>query len=309
MPDYEYDVAFSFHQADEGLALQLNDLLSDRFRTFIYTDQQKNLAGRDGEEAFSEVYAKKARIVVVFCRQAWGETPFTRIEQTAIRGRAFDEGYEFTLFIPTETLPKVPAWLPRLQLYYGMERFGLDGAAAVVEQKIQLKGGEVREESLADRAARAVRAAKLAEERRLFLHSNTGVDAAKAAYSELLSGIRDGVEEANGAPGMALMIAEHSNEMVIYGLEGSTHIWFRLAYTNVLEDFPVAVNYADGPPKVHWLMAFDEPRKWAQDRFQYTLLGPDRPGYQDVSNANRVFTPGELAKHVLTRYIDLSERV
>jgi hypothetical protein len=38
----------------------------------------------------------------VFYRQEWGETPFTRIEQTAIRNRAFHEGHSFTLFVATE---------------------------------------------------------------------------------------------------------------------------------------------------------------------------------------------------------------
>ena len=28
------------------------------------------------------------------------QTPFTRIEQTAIKNRAFNAGYDFTLFIP-----------------------------------------------------------------------------------------------------------------------------------------------------------------------------------------------------------------
>jgi hypothetical protein len=35
--EFEFDVAFLFHSADEGLAIQLNDLLQDRFRTFIYS--------------------------------------------------------------------------------------------------------------------------------------------------------------------------------------------------------------------------------------------------------------------------------
>jgi hypothetical protein len=33
--DFEYDVAFSFNALDEGIATQLNDLLSPRLKTFI----------------------------------------------------------------------------------------------------------------------------------------------------------------------------------------------------------------------------------------------------------------------------------
>ena len=48
--DFEYDIAFSFLAEDEMLATQLNDLLQDRFKTFLYSKQQEKLAGTDGEE-------------------------------------------------------------------------------------------------------------------------------------------------------------------------------------------------------------------------------------------------------------------
>ena len=83
--EFEFDLAFSFHSKDEPLAQQLSDRLSDRMKVFIYSEQQKILAGRDGEETFNSVYGGRARVVAVVYRKEWGETPFTRIEQTAIR--------------------------------------------------------------------------------------------------------------------------------------------------------------------------------------------------------------------------------
>ena len=94
---YKYEVAFSFHSKDEALAQQLSDLLSDRVSTFIYSEQQQVLAGRDGEVVFNAVFGSEARVVVVLHREEWGRTPFTRIEQTAIRNRAYNEGYDFTV--------------------------------------------------------------------------------------------------------------------------------------------------------------------------------------------------------------------
>jgi hypothetical protein len=140
--DFKYDVAFSFHREDEGLATRLNDLLQDRFSTFLYSKRQEILAGTDGEESFSRVFAKEARCVVVLYRKEWGETPFTRIEQMAIRKRAFEEGYDFTLFIPTEDRTSLPPWMPRQRLYWGLKRFALSGAAGAIEARIQELGGE-----------------------------------------------------------------------------------------------------------------------------------------------------------------------
>src|ERR1039458_4546278 len=92
---YEYDVAFSFLAQDELLATNLNDLLQDRLNTFLYSKRQGELAGTDGEQTFNSVFGEKARVVVVLYRAGWGETPWTRIEETAIRNRAFEHGYDF----------------------------------------------------------------------------------------------------------------------------------------------------------------------------------------------------------------------
>lgn len=97
--NFEYDVAFSFHAQDESIATQLNDLVADRMKTFLYSERQRDIAGTDGLEKFSEVYGKSARLVVVLYRPEWGETPWTRVEQEAIRQRAFNSGWDFTTFI------------------------------------------------------------------------------------------------------------------------------------------------------------------------------------------------------------------
>ena len=36
---YEYEFAFSFLQNDEGLAHEINDLIQDRYSTFIYRNE------------------------------------------------------------------------------------------------------------------------------------------------------------------------------------------------------------------------------------------------------------------------------
>jgi hypothetical protein len=64
--NFKYDVAFSFHSKDEQLAISLNDQVQDQFKTFIYTEREKDLAGRNGEDVFSKVFGSEARLVVIF---------------------------------------------------------------------------------------------------------------------------------------------------------------------------------------------------------------------------------------------------
>jgi hypothetical protein len=145
---FEYDVAFSFLGQDEAIAVQLNDLLVGRLRTFIYSEQQLKLAGTDGEESFASVFGKQAHSVVVLYRQAWGTTPWTRIEETAIRNRAHDEGFDFALFVPLDIPETKPIWLPKNRLRVGYNRWGIEHAAAVIERRVGELGGSIRTETI-----------------------------------------------------------------------------------------------------------------------------------------------------------------
>jgi hypothetical protein len=112
--DYEFDIAISFHTADQALARQFANEINHRFKTFIFMDEQERLAATNGETAFNEIFEKKARIVVVFIRKEWGETKFTRVERDAIQNRSHRQAYEaFTIFIPTDEPKALPPWVPK----------------------------------------------------------------------------------------------------------------------------------------------------------------------------------------------------
>lgn len=182
---FKYDVAFSFCQEDEPQALELNDLIQDRFSTFLYSKRQETLAGTDGEESFSRVFATEARFVVVFFRERWGKTPFTRIEETAIRNRAYSKGYDFTLFIPREQQAKVPDWVPKPRLWYDWPRWGVKGAASVIEARIAELGARPREESVLDHAARMQREIEFQKQRRQFADSPAGVSQSDESFYKI----------------------------------------------------------------------------------------------------------------------------
>lgn len=152
--EYKYDVAFSFLADDEDIATNINDIIKDRLTTFIYSERQKELAGTDGEKTFSRVFGSEVRIVFVLYRKGWGETSWTRIEETAIRNRCFDEGYDFVLFAPLEKNLELPRWLPKNRIWLGLDRWGIEDAASVIESRVQEAGGIPKEETVEDRISR-----------------------------------------------------------------------------------------------------------------------------------------------------------
>jgi len=189
--DFKYDIAFSFTTDDEAVATQINDLIQDRYRTFLYSKAQDQLAGTDGELTFNSVFGKEARTVAVLLRPEWGHTPWTRIEETAIRNRAYSEGYDFTTFIVTAPKTQVPEWVPKTRLWYNLPRFGIKGAASLLEARIEERGGAAVEETIADRAARLQRAQKLAQDKQAFARSYEGVNASIEAYAQLIRDLKN----------------------------------------------------------------------------------------------------------------------
>jgi hypothetical protein len=186
---FKYDIAFSFLSQDELVAQQINDLLQERCRTFLYSQRQKELAGTDGEERFKTVFAKQARIVAVLYRPEWGTTPWSRIEQTAIRDRAHDEGYDFCTFISMTEHIERANWLPKNRLLYGIKRFGVKGAAIALEARVQEQGGQISEETVAQRGERLKRRQAFADEAERYRSSTAGVNSAKSAVENLLEGL------------------------------------------------------------------------------------------------------------------------
>jgi hypothetical protein len=148
--DYKYDIAFSFLKKDQQIIEQLFLLLKDKVKCFVYFNEQEKLAGRNGENVFNNVFAIEARMIVVAYDDEWGETPWTRVEETAIRNRAHDEGYDFVTLMPVKSGLQAPKWLPKNRIWLGLETYGIEKAAIVLESRVQELFGEVKQLSAQD---------------------------------------------------------------------------------------------------------------------------------------------------------------
>lgn len=193
----QYDVAFSFLQRDEQLALETADRIRDRVNVFIYSEQQKELIANDGVNAFSETFKQRARVVVILFRDAWGSTKWTRIEETAIKSRHLDEGPKFLVVASLDG--KHPVWYPDTWIWGDLERYGIDGLASVIETKVRQRGGEVRAQTLEDYAAAVERDMTFASDRRSWRNSEKGIQDALAEVGNLLEFLQRACEKLSGS--------------------------------------------------------------------------------------------------------------
>lgn len=283
---FEFDVAFSFGWKDEAFANQLHDLLQGRMTSFLYSKQQEMLAGADGEQRFNEVFGSKAKLVVVLFREAWGKTPFTRFEETAIRNRAFTDGYDFTIFIPMDEGEKlkVPPWLPKNRLYVGLDRWGIDGAAAAIEARFSELGGVVREETIDDLAARAARVLNFKKQRDTHLGSDAGVSAQRQAYEVLKAGLLEAAEKLKIAlPGISLTekhVGNPGGAILFLSDPVAMSVNWQLRYSNTLTDAHLEATLWEGHPPWPGIMSYEQPRKISTLRFNPDLMADGQAGWK-----------------------------
>lgn len=301
--EYKYDVAFSFLQRDEAFAMQLNDRLQDRVKTFIYTEQQKVVAGTDGEETFHRVFGKEARIVAVVYRTGWGESGWTRIERTAIQNRAMDRGYKFTVLIPVEEPPKVPEWLPVAQIWVEYNRFGLDGAAAVIEARIQDAGGQVHQETVEEHARRIER--KIAfDKRRAEFQREPGVQAAQQQFTELKHALESRAASVKESTSIPLQAGQRPDGFWVIGLGRALGLVWMQKFFNALQDAKLEVRlYSHLPPGPAQWMA-EKPSVVKSLSFVFDLLPSDVGGWVSVDRQRRTFTTDTLAEHLTKFYLE-----
>jgi hypothetical protein len=195
LDEFEYDVAFSFTQQDEDVAFKLYKLLKDRLTCFIYSEEQKKLAGGNGEALFNSVFSKESRIVVILYRNQYGKTKWTRIEETAIRNRGFDEGYDFVILIPLDSPVTPPEWLPKNRLWVGFDRWGIESAASIIEARVQEYGGVVKLETIADIVVRTETELKEKLKRERVLNSEEGLNIAIKEIEEIVKLVSEHIEE------------------------------------------------------------------------------------------------------------------
>jgi hypothetical protein len=141
----------SFLAADEPFANQIAARLGPALRTFIYSKRQEQLAGRNGVEEFREVFRRNSHLTVILHREGWGDTPWTRVEEDAIRDRAFAEGWRHLLVVRMDQAVLRP-WIPDTRLYFDPTAFPIEDLVAAIKARCAELGINIRPPSIAEMA-------------------------------------------------------------------------------------------------------------------------------------------------------------
>jgi hypothetical protein len=141
LTDPKYAVAISFLSSDEAIGAALHQRLSESMEVFFYTERQKELAGTDGMESMRTPFLNDSRLVVVLHRELWGKTKWTRVEETAIKERCFNDGWDGLFFITLDKGSVLPKWLPPMLVRFDYKDYGVEQAVGAIKQRVQQAGG------------------------------------------------------------------------------------------------------------------------------------------------------------------------
>ncbi len=299
--EYKYDVAFSFLEQDEDLAKSLSDLFEGRLTSFIYSRKQEELAGTDGETTLNRVFGEEARIVVVLFKPGWGESAWTRIEQTAIQNRHFQDGYDFVTLVMLENGTQSPKWLPKNRIWIGFDRVGLETTAAIIEARVQEAGGLVREETITDKALRFDRELNRENQRKEFLGSSDGANAAKRELESLFDKLQAMTSEISASTQFKFSTQRGSHDFIINSKDYvAVRVNWSMEYGNTLSGARLMVALYKGQLSLKGGVYLENPTRLDSRTFYFDVDKIGRNGWLRKNSSASICSTQELAESCMS---------
>jgi len=277
--EFTYEVAVTFLSEHKAVALRIKDGLADRLSTFVYDREQPTVVGAntDGVEAFSNVFRHESRVCVVLHSDGWGKVGYTHIEETAIKERALESGWDFLVVVCLDDAVP-PKWIPTTKIWYGFKQYGLDGLIATIDNRATELGGRPKADSVLERAARAQRERDFTEERQLFGSSTDGFRRVAENLTSMEKALYERVAALNEVspslglgflrindPHLSFSAAGSQRSFAAVGSERSFVLYWQPAFGNMLRQAQLLIvewagrfsynGLGGGPPKLGSLTA------------------------------------------------------
>jgi hypothetical protein len=106
-----YDVAISFLYQDIALAQALYDELSKTLEVFFFPRNQEELARTDGLDSMRAPFRSQSRLNLVLYRPKWGHTPWTGVEEVAVKESCLATSFKSVFFFVIEPTQEIPPWV------------------------------------------------------------------------------------------------------------------------------------------------------------------------------------------------------
>jgi hypothetical protein len=269
-PQPFYDAAISFRVTDEATAKAIYDqLTASGLKVFFFPRQQEKLAGTDGMESMKAPFIG-ARVNIVLFREDWGKTPWTHVEETAIKERCLSDGWSSLMFVQLDS-STVPKWVPRTHIRFAMKDYGIDQLVGAIKMRVQEAGGTIRKlDAMAEAQRVATESRYLAERKAMLTDGRWVAQCLGPAIGEVLHLIVAKVAEVREATGIPIEAASGAGHVVMTDRRISVAAgWTQKYFGNVEQEAYFWVREFSGPIALpgERLMYVHEPKLLREHRF------------------------------------------
>jgi hypothetical protein len=307
----KYDVAISFLSVDEPIGSALRDKLAESLSVFFYPHNQEQLAGTDGLETMRTPFLQESRVVVVLYREPWGKTPWTGVEETAIKDGCLEHGWQRLFFIMLDKTSSIPKWLPSTHVRFNYPEFSLEQAVGAIKARVQECGGTISPMTALKRAAQYEADKKFQEDRNA-ISSHQGMANVRQKVTELFAEIERQCAEIRAAKttNINLMVGTDANRCVIRNQRISLVVNWSQPYTNSTSGCGLKVIEVNGQTPL------PNTREWAffqPDELNVTIFMPDLSrareyGWTEKGVDSRFWSSSMLAERCVIQFLDLATR-
>jgi hypothetical protein len=316
MADKLYDVAISFLARDEGVAAQINAGLVDAgLNVFFFPRKQEELAGTNGLESMRTPFLE-TRVVVVLYREPWGETNWTRVEQTAITDRCLKQGWTSLLFVVLDKSSRLPKWLPETYVRFSLETYGVEQAVGAIKLRVQEMGGLVEKPSPVVVAKRIKEEAELrADQDRLFRDQTWVQRTAKQSVEALMQSLMMEAEKLNAEAGLQINFGYEPHyagfrAVMRYGRVTLEVLWNQ-HYVNVIDEVLLECREYNAlvPLQRERRMMFREPDTIRVKTYKPVLNLARELKWSEAEKPSQMLSNEEVIRRIVEQFLDLIDRL
>jgi hypothetical protein len=313
--DPVYDVAISFLYKDLALAQALYDELGKGLEVFFFPRNQEELAGTDGLESMRAPFRNQSRLNLVLYRPKWGNTPWTGVEEVAVKESCLATSFKSIFFFVIEPTSEIPSWLPETHVRFNFADFSLEQAVGAVKARVQERGGHFKPMTPTRKVALLQIEEKYQHDRRR-ISSDEGVqkiyENVEFLFSEIVTQIGD--VNANGHLSIEHQITLRFGQMeqsCLLGMQrlGMAIIWFQ-RYSNMLGDDSALIvrefNENLIIPPGH--MRLQNPEMLKEDKYDPDISRAREYVWRSRKGEGNLATSKDLAIKVVLQFLDLVER-
>lgn len=306
-PAPEYDVAISFLARDEHIARAFADRLGEGLNVFFFPRNQEQLAGTNGLASMREPFLN-ARVAVVLFREPWGQTDWTRVEETAITDRCLKCGWQSLVFVQLDETSAIPDWLPNTHVRFNLKAYGIEEAVGAIKLRVQEQGGKIEPPNAIARAKRVQREAEFLSERARLLGDRGWIEQmVHASVRHAVSAAVDLVREGGKDMQPAIRAGAQDRHCVMTDERVSVAaFWKQDIFNTVAQDAALIVREFSGPVAVpgSGLQYTHHPKVLKEYKFTIELTAALQLAWKR-SGSRELLSTDDLAHKIAIIFFDL----